>query len=127
MRLPHEIVAEGLIHLYCVCLFLSLKPRFCPLNILPNLALECLQGWEDPLAAEFLQERDFNGFSVQVAAQAEEVQFQHMIRLARGSLGEGGRTDPASPRGYAGASNGMPEPKSDKEPPKDPKFHKNYS
>ncbi|MBU4285750.1 MAG: DUF1844 domain-containing protein [Verrucomicrobia bacterium] len=37
------------------------------------------------------------------------------------------KTDPASPRGYAGASNGMPEPKSDKEPPKDPKFHKNYS
>ena len=37
------------------------------------------------------------------------------------------KTDPASPRGYAGASNGMPEQKSDKEPPKDPKFHKNYS
>ena len=57
------------------------KPRFCPLNILLNLALERLQGWEDPLAAEFLQERDFNGFAVQVTAQAEEVQFQNGRRM----------------------------------------------
>jgi len=52
----------------------------CPFNIFPNLALERLQGWEDPLAAEFFQERDFYGFAVQVAAQAEEMQFQHVIQ-----------------------------------------------
>lgn len=56
---------------------------FCPLNIFPNLALERLQGWKDPLVAEFLQERDFNGFPVKVAAQAEEVQFQHARRTKR--------------------------------------------
>ena len=44
------------------------KPRFSPLNIFQNLALERLQGWEDPLATESLQERDFYDFAVKVAA-----------------------------------------------------------
>ena len=73
----------GLCAFVTLCLsgwvFLS-KPCLCPFNIFPNLALERLQGWEDPLAAEFFQERDFYGFAVQVAAQAEEVQFQHARR-----------------------------------------------